>query len=168
LVSDGEHYGVSKKTKYRKGEQMKRLALLSAVTMMLASAVFAPVAMAQEPGEVDVTSVTLGPGGSVTVTAEIQCVEGQVSNFANVTVRQRTSGNVFLIAGGGTDPQQLMCPTTGPLEFTFTAFGSVSGDGPQKPFHKGQAVVQTFGWLCPTDGSPCGPQQNGFEEVRIR
>jgi hypothetical protein len=42
---------------------MKRFALLSAVAMMLASAVFAPVAMAQVPGEVDVTSATLGPGG---------------------------------------------------------------------------------------------------------
>jgi hypothetical protein len=115
-----------------------------------------------------VQSVTLGPGGSVTVLATIQCVEGQLVNSANVTVRQRTSGNVFLIAGGGIDSQQQICPTTGPLEFTFTAFGSVSGDGPQKPFHNGRAVVQTFGWLCAPDFSSCEPQQNGFEEVRIR
>jgi hypothetical protein len=161
-----EHYELSRKTKSSEGEQMKRLALLS-VVMMLASAVFAPVAMAQVPaGEVDVQSVTLGPGGSVTVLATIQCVEGQFLTSADVTVRQRTSGNVFLIAGGG--PQQQICPTTGPLEFTFTAFGSVSGDGPQKPFHKGPAVVQTFGWICAPDFSSCEPQQTGFEEVRIR
>ena len=55
---------------------MKRLALLSVVTMMLASAIFAPVALALESGEVDVQSVTLGPGGSVTVTGSFQCVRG--------------------------------------------------------------------------------------------
>jgi hypothetical protein len=43
---------------------MKRLALLSVFSVVLASGVFAPVAMAQVPGEVDVQSVMLGPGGS--------------------------------------------------------------------------------------------------------
>ena len=43
---------------------MKRLALLSVFSMVLASAVFARVAMAQVPGEVDVRSVMLGLGGS--------------------------------------------------------------------------------------------------------
>ena len=149
---------------------MKRLALLSVFSLLLASAVFAPVAMAQvAPGEVDVQSVRLGPGGSVTVLSTIQCVEGQLVNSAYVEVRQRTSGNVFLIAGGGVDSQQQICPTTGPLEFTFTAFGGISGgDGVQKPFHKGQAVVQTFGWICAPEGYSCEPQQKGFEEVRIR
>jgi hypothetical protein len=147
---------------------MKRIALLSVFSLMLASAIFAPVAMAQVPGEVDVQSVTLGPGGSVTVTATIQCVEGQLASFADVTVRQRTSGNVFLIASGGTDPQQQICPTTGPLEFTFTDFGQVSGDGPEKPFHKGQAVVSTSGSICAPEGSPCQPIQTSVEEVRIR
>jgi len=144
---------------------MKRIALLS-VVMMLASAVFAPVAMAQVPGEIDVQSVTLGPGGSVTVLATIQCVEGQLISTADVTVRQRTSGNVFLIASGSPVTQQI-CPTTGPLEFTFTAFGSVSGDGPQKPFHKGPAVVDTFGRICTPDFF-CQPDQTSVEEVRIR
>jgi hypothetical protein len=134
---------------------------------MLVSAVFAPVAMAQVPGEVDVTSVTLGPGGSVTVTATIQCVEGQIADFATVTVRQRTSGNVFLIASGGTDPQSQICPDNEPLEFTFTSFGRVGSEGPEKPFHKGRAVVETFGRICTPDGF-CQPNQTSVEEVRIR
>jgi hypothetical protein len=55
---------------------MKRLALLSVVALMLASAVFAPVALAQEPGEVDIQTVTLGPGGSLHVTGTIVCEPG--------------------------------------------------------------------------------------------
>ena len=143
---------------------MKRLALLSVASLMLASAVLAPVALAQEPGEVDVQSVTRGPGGSVTVNGTIQCVEGQQYDWG-VTVRQRTSGNVFLVAGVG---QGGTCPSTGPLEFTFTTFGRVGGfDGPEKPFHKGQATVQTFGRLCSPDFSSCTPTQESIEQVRI-
>jgi hypothetical protein len=141
---------------------MKRLALLSVFSLMLASAVFAPVAMAQVPGEVDVQSVTLGPGGSVTVTGAIQCVEDQ-QYFWNVDVRQRTSGNVFLLASGQNSG---ICEDTGPLLFEFTEFGRVTGDGPQKPFHKGQAVVSTFGEICPPEGFPC-ERQTSIEEVRI-
>jgi hypothetical protein len=162
LVSDGEHYRLSRKTDSRKGEQMKRIALLSVVSLMLVT-VFAPVAMAQEPGEVDVQSVTLGPGGSVTVNGTIQCVEGQRYDWG-VNVRQRTSGNVFLganVGEGGT------CENTGSLKFTFTTFGRVSGDGPEKPFHKGQATVQTFGRLCSPDFSGCTPNQESIEQVRI-
>jgi hypothetical protein len=161
LVDDGEHYGLIRKTKSRKGEQMKRLALLS-VVLMLASAVFAPVALAQEPGEVDVQSVTLGPGGSVTVTGTIQCVEGQ-QYFWNVDIRQRTSGNVFLLASGQNSG---ICQATELLPFTFTEFGRVTGDGPQKPFHKGQAVVSTFVDFCAPGGFPC-ERQISTEEVRI-
>jgi hypothetical protein len=163
LVDDGEHYGRISKTKSRKGEQMKKLALLS-VVLMLASAVFAPVALAQEPGEVDVQSVTLGPGGSVTVTATVECVEGQAYD-AFVTVRQRTSGNVFLVTSGG---ESGVCPTTGPVAFTFTEFGQVGSEGVQKPFHKGQAVVSTFGRTCDPVSGFCGPNQTSVEEVRIR
>ena len=143
---------------------MKRLALLSLAAMMLASAVFAPVAMAQVPGEVNVLSVELGPGGSVTVTGTIQCVEGQRYD-AGVTVRQRTSGNVFISAGEGEFGE---CPITGPLTFTFTAFGRIAGDDPEKPFHKGRAVVTTFGRICAPDFSSCEPAQTSVEEVRIR
>jgi len=140
---------------------MKRLALLSVISLMLASAVFTPAAMAQEPGAVDVQSVTLGPGGSVTVTGTIQCVEDQ-QYFWNVDIRQRTSGNVFLTAFGQNSG---ICEDTGPLLFEFTAFGRLA-DGAEKPFHKGPAVVSTFGEICAPGGFPC-ERQTSIEEVRI-
>jgi hypothetical protein len=142
---------------------MKRLALLSLAAMMFASTVFAPVAVAQVPGEVNVLSVELGPGGSVIVTATVECVEGQRYD-TGVLVRQRTSGNVFLVANNGVSG---ICPSTGPLTFTFTAFGRISGEGAEKPFHKGQAVVQTFGRICAPDFSSCQPEQTSIEQVRI-
>jgi hypothetical protein len=143
---------------------MKRLALLSVVSLMLVSAIFAPVAMAQVPGEIDVQSVTLGPGGSVTVTGTIQCVEGQQYE-AYVTVRQRTSGNIIL---RGDVQASGICPTTGPVTFTGTTFGRTGQDSIEKPFHKGRASVQTFGRICAPEGFPCEPAQQSSEEVRIR
>jgi hypothetical protein len=145
-----------------KGEHMKRLALLSAVSLMLVSAVFAPAAMAQEPGETDVQSVTLGPGGSVTVTGTIQCVEGLQYSWG-VVLRQRTSGNVFLTTSMGNGG---MCPADGPLTFTFTSFGRVGSEGAEKPFHKGPATVQTFGDLC--DFSGCTGNHESIEAINIR
>jgi len=169
LVSDGEHYGLSKKTKHRKGEQMKRLALWSVVSLMLASAVFAPVALAQEPGEVDITSVTLGPGGSVTVTGTVQCVEGQELPFysGSVEVRQRTSGNVFLVTDRFGDEISGECTTTELVPFTLTKFGRTA-QGFERPFHKGPAVVSWFMRLCVGPGGefPC-EDQSGIEAVRI-
>jgi hypothetical protein len=156
LVSDGEHYGLSKKTKHRKGEQMKRLALLSVVSLMLASAVFAPVAMAQEPAEVDVQSVTLGPGGSVIVTGTIECIEGYHYNL-NLEVRQRTSGNVYMVA----DPFiSGMCETTGPQAFTVTAFG-------ERPFHGGPASITTLSSLVSPDGSDFIIGPRGVEAIHL-
>jgi hypothetical protein len=148
---------------------MKRLALLSVVSLMLASAVFAPVALAQEPGEVDVQSVKRGPGGSVTVTGTIQCVEGQALPFYSgfVEVRQRTSGNVFL------STEQRMqfsgeCTTTELVPFTFTEFGRTA-QGFERPFHKGPGVVRWATRLCVGPGGefPC-EDQSGIEAVRIR
>jgi hypothetical protein len=146
---------------------MKRLALLSVVSLMLASAVFAPVALAQEPGEVVVQSVTLGPGGSVTVNGTIQCVEGQELPFysSSVEVRQRTSGNVFLSTG------QIQfngeCTTTELVPFTFTEFGRTA-QGFERPFHRGPAVVTWDTRLCagPFGEFPC-EDQSGIEAVRI-
>src|SRR5687767_1307767 len=97
--------------------KMKRLALLSVVTMKLASAVFAPVAMAQEVGEVDVQSVRLGPGGSVIVTGTIECVEGYISDV-NVTVRQRSGQDFNRVVVFDNPPRP--CETTGPQAFTIT------------------------------------------------
>ena len=127
---------------------MKRLALLSAVSLMLAaSAVFAPVAMAQELGEVDVQSVKLGQGGSVTVTGTIQCVEGDFYS-ASVSVRQKTNGNVINQAWAQVDGTP-RCVTTGPQAFTTTpTFGQVGEV--YKQFRKGPATIQSNGYLtCP-------------------
>jgi hypothetical protein len=144
---------------------MKRLVLLSVVALMLAPAVFAPVALAQVPGEVDVQSLELGPGGSVRVTATVQCVEGSRYD-ASVIVRQRSSGNILIGAQGSTSG---ICPTTGPVTFTFTQFGQTGGDRPEtKPFHRGPATVQTFGRICAPEGFPCEPDQRSIEEARIR
>src|SRR5215218_11415883 len=128
---------------------MKRLALLSVFSMLLASAVFAPVAMAQEPGEVDVQSVKLGPAGSVTVTGTIECVAGY-SAIANVDVRQRTSNNVNILARVGM-PGFIMCDTDGPTAFTASGFGQVGEI--ETRFHKGQATIRPSGTLASPDFS---------------
>jgi hypothetical protein len=131
---------------------MKRLVLLSVVALMLASAVFAPVAMAQEVGEVDVQSVTLGPAGSVTVTGTIECVEGYTYQ-AGVQLRQRTGTgyNVAQVDHYGT------CATTGPEAFTATGFSD-------RPFHKGPAAIQPFSYIWDTQTS----WQGAVEAVHIR
>jgi hypothetical protein len=126
---------------------VKRLALLSAVSLMLlASAVFAPVALAQEMalGEVDVTSVKLGQGGSVTVTGTIQCVEGYFYS-AGVSVRQKTNGTVINQAWAGVDGAP-RCATTGLQTFTTTpTFGQVGEVA--KPFRKGPSTIQSSGGI---------------------
>jgi acetyl-CoA carboxylase carboxyltransferase component len=157
LVSDGEHYGLSKKTKHRKGEQMKRLALLSVVSLMLASTVFAPVALAQEPAEVDVQSVTLGPGGSVTIIGTIECLEGYFYS-ADVTVRQRTGGNVYnTVSLGAFDT----CANTGTQTITVTGFSN-------RPFHRGPATIEPRGTLHPPDFSTPIDWHGAVEAVHIR
>jgi hypothetical protein len=139
---------------------MKRLALLSVFSMLLASAVFAPVAMAQEaaPGEVVVQSATLGPGGSVTVTGTIQCVEGY-NWLVDITVRQRTNGNVFNTASSLQDGYTT-CTTNELTDFTVTGFG-------QRQFHGGPASVSTFGEVCPPEGFPCD-RTGSVVAVRLR
>jgi hypothetical protein len=66
----------------KKGNQVKKLVLLIVAALMLASTVFAPVAMAkapgeQAPGEVDLQSVSLEPNGPWTFSGTIQCTEGR-------------------------------------------------------------------------------------------
>jgi hypothetical protein len=136
---------------------MKRLAFLSVVSLMLASAVFAPVAMAQEVGEVDVQSVRLGPGGSVIVTGTIECVEGY---FVDVTVdvRQRTGHNALnhaQLSISGT------CSTTETTAFTLSEFSTF-----ERPFHRGPATVATRNFFC----DPSGTCQfvRAIEAVHIR
>ena len=145
-----------------KGEQMKRLALLSAVSLMLAaSAIFVPVAMAQQAGEVDVQSVTLGPGGSVTVEGTIECIEGYFYS-ADVDVRQRTSGNVYNVGDIFTNGT---CAETGQQYFQATGFGRV-GDNIGKPFHRGPAVIQPRSTLCDPNFN-CTYWQGTLQAVHI-
>ena len=108
---------------------MKRFALLSVAALMLASAVFAPVAMAQEPGDVDIQSVTLGTGSSLQVTGTIECLAGEYYSV-NVDVRQK-QGNKYRTGGTYTEG---LCRTTGPESFTLYVFG-------ESPFKKGTVVV---------------------------
>ena len=139
---------------------MKRLALLSVVALMLASAVFAPVALAQELGEIAVQSVTLGPGGSLTATGTIQCNADDYYE-AIVDVRQKSNGNVYnkitLGAGG-------QCNGAGPTEFTASGFSD-------KPFHKGKATLQAHGILQnPDPNNPFTEADwyGGIESIHIR
>ena len=136
---------------------MKRIALLSVFSLMLASAIFAPVALAQVPGEVDVQSVTLGPGGSVTVTGTIQCPAEGYHYFGQVDVRQRTSGNVYNTVSLGFSGT---CGDTGPTDFTASGFSN-------KPFHRGPATVQASSSIFTPDFSSAVNWQGGIEAVRI-
>jgi hypothetical protein len=150
----------SKKTKPKKGERVKRLVLLSLAALMLVATVFAPAAMAQEPGEIDVQSVTLGPGGSVTVTGTIECVEGYHYQ-GGVDVTQLTGkvyNYTFVSADGGSVKR---CETTGPKAFTATAFS-------QRPFHKGEVTIRQRGYWCLPDLSSCEYVEGPSEVIRIR
>ena len=136
----------------------KRVAVLVAALMMLASAVFAPVALAQEePGEVDVQEVKLDPGGSVTVIGTIECIGGYIYD-STVMVSQRTSRNVYNtvdVFASGT------CETTGEQEFTATGFSD-------RPFHRGAATIQALGTLYDPATSNNINWGGAVESVRIR
>jgi hypothetical protein len=136
---------------------MKRLALLSVFSLLLASAVFAPVAMAQEVGEVDVQSVTLGPGGSVTVTGTIQCFQDW-QYYGNVEVRQRTSGNVYNTVGFGFSGT---CEGNELTAFTASGFSD-------KPFHRGPATVRASSFLYEPVSGASLDWSGDIEAVHIR
>jgi hypothetical protein len=135
----------------------KKVALLVAAVMMLASAVFAPVALAQEPAEVDVKKVRLGPGGSVIVKGTIECIEGYIYD-STVIVSQMTSPNVYNtvdVFASGT------CETTGPQAFTATGFSD-------RPFQRGAATIQALGTIYDTATSNNINWEGEVEAVRIR
>jgi hypothetical protein len=116
---------------------VKKLALLSASALMLASMVFAPIAMAQELAEVDVVSVTPGPGGSATVTGTIQCGPGSFWSV-ELAVRQARGMSGY---NAGFDFVSGTCPSSGEATFTTTVFG-------ERPFKKGTVVVRATGSAC--------------------
>jgi hypothetical protein len=122
---------------------MKRLALLLIVALGSAATVFAPVAMAQAPGEIDIQSVTLEQGGWVTVTGTVECVEGHYYQ-GGVVVRQRSTGNVYNETQ--MDISRSTCETTGPQAFTATQYESS-----RKAFHRGPSAVLVSIYLCPPD-----------------
>jgi hypothetical protein len=135
---------------------MKRLALLSVFSLMLVT-VFAPIALAQETGEVDVQSVTLGPGGSVTATGTIQCPAQGYHYFGQVDVRQRTSGNVYNVVSLGFSGT---CEDTGPTAFRVSGFSD-------KPFHRGPATVQAASSVYEPDFSSNVNWQGDIQAVNI-
>jgi hypothetical protein len=118
--------------------------------------------MAQETGEVDVQSVTLGPVGTVTVTGTIQCVAG-FNYSVDVDVIQRTSGN--RINFGDAFTNGTCGETTGPLEFTATGFGRVGEI--RTPFRRGPAAIQPRSNLCDPFFN-CKSWQGELESVHIR
>jgi hypothetical protein len=122
---------------------MKKLLLLSVAALMLASAVFAPVAMAQQPGEVDIQSVTLGPEGSLHVEGFIQCLEGHEYSIS-LDARQTQGNQPVKLASGGTFDR---CPSDG-LAFFEADLLPAQGS---KPIRKGEVTLATF-------SSICGPQ----------
>jgi hypothetical protein len=138
---------------------MKRLALLSVVALMLASAVFAPVAMAQEPGDVDVQSVTRGPEGSLQVTGTIECLAGHEYSIF-LEARQTQGNQPVKLAQGGTN--QLFCQTTGQESFTVDLFPAQGS----KPIRKGEAVVSGSSFIC--GPSVCRGTSIGLEEVEVQ
>jgi len=135
---------------------MKRLALLSVFSLMLASAVFAPAAMAQEAGEVDVQSVTLGPSGSVIATGTFQCFQDW-NYSANINVTQR-SGNGYNQVGFQINGR---CNGSEPIPFTVSGFSD-------KPFHGGNVAVQTSSFLYEPVSGTSFSWSGPIESFRLR
>ena len=122
---------------------MKRLVLLSVGALMLAATVFAPAVMAQEP-VVDITSVTLGTGGTVNVSGTIQCTQGdQFSLFVDV---RQTTGDPPYNFGQGTFPDFVPGECSGEAQdFTTTVVG-------EAPFKKGTVLVTGGATVCEPAG----------------
>jgi hypothetical protein len=134
---------------------VKKLALLSVAALMLASMVFAPVAMAQgDLAEVDVVSVTPGLAGSVTVTGTIQCSPGDIWDVS-VEVRQARGKSPY---NAGFDFVSGRCPSSGEATFTATVFG-------ERPFKQGTLVVRATGFAC--DEFTCESDRT-IEEFQLR
>jgi|SRR5215211_2462918 len=138
---------------------MKRLARLSVVALMLASAVFAPLAIAQEPGEVDIQSVTLGPEGSVQVTGTIECLAGSDYTIL-LEVRQAQGNQPVRFGNKWTDT--FICQTTGPESFTDYVFPEPGS----KPFRKGEVVVSGVRFFCGSIN--CNNEPIGVEAFQVR
>ena len=143
---------------------MKRLALLSVVALMFASAVFAPVAMAQTtPGEVDIQTVTLGPGGSLVVTGTIVCEPG--ADYGIFLEARQTQGNQPVKFGQGRTPVFgfIDCQGTEVQLQSFTV-NVLPGPG-SRPFRKGEVTLSGVSDFC--GPSFCGLVQIGPEVFEV-
>ena len=111
---------------------MKTIALLlSVVALLLVSAVYAPDAMAQTPGDVTIQGLTLGEGGSV-----IASVDGTFN--VSVMVLQRYFDQMPNEAQGQTS---VSCTATRGLEyFEITMFGA-------RPFERGLPLPAHVFWF---------------------
>jgi hypothetical protein len=136
---------------------MKKITLVSVAALLLAATVFAPVAQAQQLGNVE--SVTLGTGGSVTITGTVQCVEGGASSL-EVTVRQSRGYKPYNTAGYF---EFINCESPGPISFTS---GPLFSEFPARPFKKGKAIVDARFVVCPPE-TGCEVERT-IEETRIR
>jgi uncharacterized Zn-binding protein involved in type VI secretion len=102
-------------------EQMKKLVLLSVAALMVASSVFAPVAMAQKTlarGEIYSASVTYQPDSiyNLPVTVTIQCTEGsRVHAGAVIYEADHKKGPIVQLVSTG---DSFTCETTGPQSVT--------------------------------------------------
>ena len=117
---------------------MKTIALvLSVVALLGVSAVYAPDAMAQTPGDVTIQGLTLGEGGSVIASGTVQCgVDGTFT--VSVTVLQRYFGQMPNEAQGQTT---VSCTATRGLEFfEITMFGA-------RPFERGLPLPAHVFWF---------------------
>jgi hypothetical protein len=137
---------------------MKRFALLSVVALMLATAVFAPVAMAQEPGDVDITSVTLGPAGSLHVEGTIICLQGH--SYDIFLEARQTQGNQPSRIGGAGTPS-LFCNFSGLQPFSLDVFPNQGS----RPFRQGEVVLSKFRTLC--GFQICVSGSNGIEVFQV-
>ena len=120
---------------------MKRLALLSVFSLLLASAVFAPVAMAQEFGDVDIQSVTLGPGGSLHVEGTILCLQGH--QYQIYLEARQTQGNQP-VKSGSAYTDYLICQYSGLTPFSVDVYPAQG----MKPFRKGEVVLSGSRYFC--------------------
>jgi hypothetical protein len=137
---------------------MKRLALLSVVALMLASAVFAPVAMAQELGDVEIQTVTLGPGGTLQVTGTIVCEPGHDYDIF-LEARQTQGNQPVKFAQGRTNT--VICQTTGQETFTVDLLPEEGS----KPIRKGEVVVSGSRFMC--GPSICNQRTIGVEVFEL-
>jgi hypothetical protein len=160
---------------------VKKLLVVSVAALMLASSVFAPVAMAQEPGDVDIQSVTVD-GGRWTVNGTIQCTQGDEYDllfelFVDFDVvklnkflekdfeRYQKRLDKIIESEPGFSVVRVVvldvpCETTGPQSFTLGPFSL----GPTK---NSKVWVAAVGQVCSSPFS-CNQGEALVERVKLR